>query len=1306
MKTFTKRGISALTLVLSLTGVSAQNTVLASWDLFQGYDTTEDTDAKVTTLTPNGGEFAKMPTEVWFTKSSPRVVPTEAAGDKGDYSLTARSDGRYWVLTEGYQNGVLRIENTEANAITDYTDPSQHNVYYEVTFPTTGYKEISIDYEIACGDNKEAPFEAVVSTDGGNTWFDAGNMTTAGTWWTYKKNSVAISANNKPKVIVRLIAGNGLTTNWNLRSLTIKGEASQGGQSVNEQGLTLTWPLRSGNDNATAAEASTEGLFSVAEHAYGSNLKITGVRSNEAVAPRTLFSPIDGNVGVANDANALTFTIVPKKGLKFRPTGVEFIASKVGTNGGNFDVVLSSGETVKTLATAFCPQLTKESPFVSECKYTVSDFEATDQPVTLKIYIKGLATGKEYAFADVIVTGDVEGSLEEVPSYTMNVTVGTPGAGTVSSNPAGAEFDEGTTLTVSATENFGYHFREWVSADGSTVSTSNPYTFTITDNTSLTAVYDKNNVYAVNLTLEGGANDNLVLFQPEGNVEGKIHYYEEGTQVKLTALSNRILTFSNWEDNSTSSERELTVTSDLDLTATFSCADYIVGWDLYYDTPNSERAADYKAESDNSGLLSLRNASGNTTSWLTRGIKNGQENGKYAARIWKFLSEEWYYEISFSSVGYSNLRLAAAVGDDYNTYSVINAEYSTDGVNFTKFGTFNPPFRGWDNEEFDLPAEAAGQQRVYIRFMPDRTSSLIGSKSDYDGTSVAEIFVLGESESADDDMPPVLVSSIPADKGTGASANGSIILNFNEKIMAGTGVATLGGEELTPTISGKNAVFRYTGLKYDTQYTFTLPEGAITDRSGNKCQAITLTFTTMERVQPQPRLFDAIVAQDGSGDYTTVQEAVDNAPSGRAIPWLIFVKNGRYNEHVDIPASKSSLHFIGQDRDKTVIYDNRLSGGANSYHVSLGATVVVNSNDCFFENITLENSYGHEKQDGPQALALNTSGDRTIFNNVAMLSYQDTWITPSTSNYRAYVYNSLIEGAVDFIYNSGNIYLESDTLLITRKSGGYIVAPSHGDDVEWGYVFNNCIITAPGDPSATSVWLGRPWHNKPKTVMLNTRAEVTIPATGWYETMGGIPAIWADWNTTDANGNLLDLSMRRDTYYYIDKDNNNARVEGKAKNHLTDEEAAQYTVKNVLSGKDNWQPEIKTEACDAPRATLKGGIISWDAVPYAICYLITRGDEVVGITSETTHTVGTASKAATDASYTIQAVNEYGGLSSKATVDEVFTGIDSVSTEAAAPVTTEYFDIHGYRLTSPVKGVNIVRLTYSDGTVTISKQVL
>jgi hypothetical protein len=134
----------------------------------------------------------------WFAQGgAPQIAPDECVGDKANYVLTGWSEGRYWQLCTGYQNKVLRIENATENAITDYTNASQHNVYYEVQFPTTGYKNITVDFACAYGANAEATLEAVVSTDGGQTWADAGAYGTAGTWWTYNKNTIQLSANIK-----------------------------------------------------------------------------------------------------------------------------------------------------------------------------------------------------------------------------------------------------------------------------------------------------------------------------------------------------------------------------------------------------------------------------------------------------------------------------------------------------------------------------------------------------------------------------------------------------------------------------------------------------------------------------------------------------------------------------------------------------------------------------------------------------------------------------------------------------------------------------------------------------------------------------------------------------------------------------------------------------------------------------------------------------------------------------------------------------------------------------------------------------
>ena len=1307
-KSYLTRLLVALMTLLPL-AVQADETVqLAKWTFDTGYTVADNV------YTPNSDDWAAIGWNGFGTL--PTILPNEYEGTQTDYYVSAKGT-RFWGIQDNNGDRILSLyQDMDPNNISDYTDATQHNQYFEIGFPTKGYKNVHFTFSFTCGDNKERALEAVVSTDGGRTWSDAGAYSGAANWWIYKTNDVTLSANDKDQVIVRLIAPNDETAQWRVNDISITAEKAEGPVTVSKTGFTATWELKSATMETNAA-TSAEGLFSVANLSLGDKITAAGLRTDGTVI-RQQFQPTE-QAAAGDDNAAIVFTLKPKKTLTFTPKSLSFNASRVGTNGGAFDVVVTSNGESKKIASGVTPQLAKEEPYISNHTFNLSDIPATDDIFTVKIYIYNLANNKQYAFSDVVISGDVEGTIEPTPVYTLSVGSNMTGAGKVSTNPAGAEFDEGTIITASATENFGYHFQSWTDETGEVVSTSKNYTFEIAANTTLTAQYTKANVYALNLTRTEGVAENLVQYQPEGNYVDGIHYYEEGTDVVLTAVNNRIMTFTGWDGDATGTAQkcEVKMTGERNVTANFSAVDYIVGWDLYYDQPAKDRAADYKADSENAGMLSLRKADGTTNGWLTRGSSNGQENGKYAARIWKFLSEEWYYEISFSSKGYENLVISSCIGSDYNTYSENNVEYSIDGTNFTKIGTFDVPARAWDGpKEFALPEAANDQDRVWIRWMPNRESDLVGVSSDYDGTSIAEIFVLADQKEGASQMP-ALVSSTPADGAADASANGSVILNFDAKVKAGTGVATLDGEEITPIISGKSAVFKYSGLKYNTQYTFTMPKGVLTSRSGNDVDEVVITFTTMERTQPEKRVYDAIVAQDGSGDYTTVQAAIDAAPEGRGKPWLIFIKNGQYKEHVDVPATKPYLHFIGQSRDGVVIKDDRLSGGDNAVHVSIGATVVVNADNTFFESLTMENIYGHEKQNGPQALALNTVGDRIALNNVALLSYQDTWITTSTQKNRHYIKNSLIEGAVDFIYNGGDVYLDGDTLEINRPSGGYIVAPNHTADTKWGYVFKNNVLRAHPGVNVTDIWLGRPWHNQPKTVFINLQTFINIPAKGWYETMGGLPSLWADYNTVDANGNPVDLSQRQDTYYYTqyykmvdgekviatsrpeasDMPNwTEEKVYGTAKSYLTDEEAAQYTIKNVMGGDDNWQPDLLCEATEAPAPVFNDNTISWDEVPYAICYVVTRGDEVVAITTETSVDVsavvcakGSAALGANDSEepYKVQSVNEQGGLSKFGIATDA-TALNAVSAAKSAK-SNVYYNIAGQRVNSSFKGMVI-----------------
>ncbi|MSH99644.1 hypothetical protein GKF86_29525 [Escherichia coli] len=176
----------------------------------------------------------------------------------------------------------------------------------------------------------------------------------------------------------------------------------------------------------------------------------------------------------------------------------------------------------------------------------------------------------------------------------------------------------------------------------------------------------------------------------------------------------------------------------------------------------------------------------------------------------------------------------------------------------------------------------------------------------------------------------------------------------------------------------------------------------------------------------------------------------------------------------------------------------------------------------------------------------------------------------------------------------------------------------------------------------------------------------------------------------DKNGNPVDLSNRNTYYYYMDGDK---KVEGYSKAVLTAEEAAQYTVKNILTGEDAWQPVLRTEACAAPVVKITNGKIIWEAVPFAICYAISKDGNVIGFTTEMSYDYDPIAK------YTVQAVNEYGGLSGVSSsgvgIEDTLVGTDIIR--------TEYYTVEGLKIQAPVKGITIVRHYKSDGSVNTEK---
>ena len=254
------RLLVALLALLPLTA-SADTERLASWTFSSGYDAVDNV------YTPNNGEWKQVG---WNGFAAlPKILSNECVGTVTDYYVSAKGT-RFWGIMDNNGDKIMSLyQDKDPNAITDYTDGSQHNQYIEVGFPTKGYKNVQFSFAFTCGDNNARSMEMVVSTDGGQTWFDAGSYAGAANWWIYNTSTVDLTANNKDMVIVRLIAPNDVTAQWRFNEISITAEKAGEVQPVSEKDFTLTWPLGKGTDDATSPEMKTEGLFKVAAFDHG-----------------------------------------------------------------------------------------------------------------------------------------------------------------------------------------------------------------------------------------------------------------------------------------------------------------------------------------------------------------------------------------------------------------------------------------------------------------------------------------------------------------------------------------------------------------------------------------------------------------------------------------------------------------------------------------------------------------------------------------------------------------------------------------------------------------------------------------------------------------------------------------------------------------------------------------------------------------------------------------------------------------------------------------------------------------------------
>jgi polygalacturonase len=298
------------------------------------------------------------------------------------------------------------------------------------------------------------------------------------------------------------------------------------------------------------------------------------------------------------------------------------------------------------------------------------------------------------------------------------------------------------------------------------------------------------------------------------------------------------------------------------------------------------------------------------------------------------------------------------------------------------------------------------------------------------------------------------------------------------------------------------------------------------------------------------------VAASGSGDYWSIQRAIDVAPPEGAV---ISVAPGTYREVLTVTKPNITIRSAYPDATKTVILFNKSAGDSGGTFRS--ATVNVTAQNFTAENITIANDWNatHQQvQTGSQALALSVTGDRAVFRNVRLLGNQDTVYAASSGGEpaRQYFADCYIEGNVDFIFGDANAVFERCEIHSTPHSIGYITAQGKRAAAQDStYVFNHCKLTA--EPGVANVWLGRPWRAYASVVFLNTEMGAHINPAGWRE--------WHPGETTYIN--TVTYAEYGSTGPGAHPDERDPHTK-----KLTEAEAARYETKRFLAGKDGWNP--------------------------------------------------------------------------------------------------------------------------------------
>ena len=312
-----------------------------------------------------------------------------------------------------------------------------------------------------------------------------------------------------------------------------------------------------------------------------------------------------------------------------------------------------------------------------------------------------------------------------------------------------------------------------------------------------------------------------------------------------------------------------------------------------------------------------------------------------------------------------------------------------------------------------------------------------------------------------------------------------------------------------------------------------------------KVLGLLLLLSVVSAAWAQERQDTIVVSRDGTGNFRTLQEAIESARAFMDYTVTIYVKNGVYKEKVIVPSWVENIDIIGEDRDKTIItYDDHAN--INKMGTFRTYTVKVEGSDITFKNLTIENNAAQLGQ----AVALHTEGDRLKFINCRILGNQDTIYTGAKFT-RLYFKDCYIDGTTDFIFGPSTALFED--CIIHSKRNSYVTAASTPKEAKYGCVFKHCKLTA--EPGVDKVYLGRPWRPYAYTLFIECELGKHIVLAGWH-----------NW------GKQSNEETARYMEYKNTGEGANASERVAWSKQLTKREAEAVTVDAIFRTQSNWNP--------------------------------------------------------------------------------------------------------------------------------------